>query len=216
VFDTLVRFTAPSVFNPWREVDSMDRAGSVERLLRLKQHFACRPSFLLVGEAPGYQGCRFSGVPFTSERLLLEGRIPRISCQERITSRSRPWSEPSATTVWKVLQELGIADRVVLWNAFPWHPHHADEPHSNRRPAGSEVRQGAQALRAVLSRFDGATVVAVGQVARQALQDALGLDPLVVRHPSMAGVREFRANPTAIAGRRRREPRRRQEGCERR
>jgi hypothetical protein len=59
-------------------------------------------------------------------------------------------------------------------------------------------------LRAVLNRFNGATLVAVGQVARQALQDALGLDPLVVRHPSMAGGGEFRANLTAIVRGRRR------------
>ena len=186
----------------------MDRAGdaAARRVRRLKRHLACRAAFVLVGEAAGYQGCRFSGVAFTSERLLLEDRIPRLHCAERITHRTRPWSEPSATTVWGCLHELRIADCTVLWNAFPWHPHRPGEPHSNRRPSTVEVQQGAQVLRAVLDRFDDATVIAVGQVARQALQDVVGGNPRVVRHPAMAGAGEFRANLAAIVrslGRRR-------------
>jgi hypothetical protein len=195
-----VRFAAPNVFNPWSDPDPLDRTDDAagHRLRRLKQHLAWRPAFVLVGEAAGYQGCRFSGVAFTSERLLLEGRIPRVRSTERVTHRTRPWSEPSATVVWECLHELRIADCTVLWNAFPWHPYRPDEPHSNRRPSTVEVRQGAQVLRAVLDRFANATVVAVGQVARQALQNVVGGNPRVVRHPAMAGAREFRANLAAI------------------
>jgi hypothetical protein len=196
------------VFNPWSEADPLDRTDDAagRRLARLKQHLMCRPAFVLVGEAAGYQGCRFSGVAFTSERLMLEDRIPRVLSPERITHRVRPWSEPSATVVWGCLHELRIADRTVLWNAFPWHPYRPGEPHSNRRPSTAEVRQGAQALRYVLDRFADATVVAVGQVARQALQNVVGGSLRVVRHPAMAGAREFRSNLAAIVrslGRRR-------------
>jgi hypothetical protein len=188
------------VFNPWSDADPLDRTDDAasQRLRRLKQHLACRPAFVLVGEAAGYQSCRFSGVAFTSERLLLEDGIPRVLSSERITDRVRPWSEPSATVVWRCLHELRIADRTVLWNAFPWHPYRPGEPHSNRRPSTAEVRQSAQVLRSVLDRFADATVVAVGQVARQALQNVVGGSPRVVRHPAMAGAREFRLNLAAI------------------
>jgi uracil-DNA glycosylase len=201
-----VRFAAPNVFNPWSDSDPVDRTNNAaaHRLRRLKQHLACRPAFVLVGEAAGYQGCRFSGVAFTSERLLLEDRIPRVLSTERITHRMRPWSEPSATIVWGCLHDLRIADCTVLWNAFPWQPHRPDESYSNRRPSTDEVEQGARALRAVLDRFVDATVVAVGQVARKALQNVTGGNPRVVRHPAMAGALEFRANLTAIIRSRRR------------
>ena len=200
LFRHLVRFVAPNVFNPWSDADPLDRTEDAagHRLRRLQQHLSCPPAFLLVGEAAGYQGCRFSGVAFTSERLLLEGSIPRVLSTERITHRTRPWSEPSASVVWGCLHDLRIADCTVLWNAFPWHPYRPGEPLSNRRPSTEEVQQGAHALRAVLDRFADATVVAVGQVARRALQDVVGGNPRVVRHPAMAGAREFRANLTAI------------------
>jgi uracil-DNA glycosylase len=200
MFNAIARFSAPNVFNPWRDPDSLDLAGhpGAQRLRRLRQHFNCQPAFVLIGEAPSYQGCRFSGVPFTSERLLLQGGIPRVTCAQRITSRVRPWSEPSATIVWSTLFDLGIAESVVLWNAFPWHPHQPDEPHSNRRPTDAEARQGSAALKAVLERFRGATVLAVGQVARQALHAVLGADPITVRHPSMGGANEFRTRLAAI------------------
>jgi uracil-DNA glycosylase len=125
---------------------------------------------------------------------------------ERITHRTRPWSEPSATVVWGCLHELRIADCTVLWNAFPWHPYRPGEPHSNRQPSTAEVRQGAQVLQSFLDRLADATVVAVGQVARQSLQNILGGSPHVVRHPAMGGAREFRTNLAAIVrnlGRRR-------------
>jgi uracil-DNA glycosylase len=204
MFTALARFRSQNVFNPWGGLDPLDcaRHATAQRLRRLKQHFDCEAAFVLVGEAPGYQGCRFSGVPFTSERLLLEGRIPRVTCTGRFTRRARPWSEPSATIVWQALHELGIAERVVLWNAFPWHPHRQHEPHSNRRPSDVEARRGADVLRAVLARFEGATVVAVGQVARQALHDLLDLESPVIRHPANGGAKAFATGLAAIVRRR--------------
>lgn len=197
LLDTLPGYAGPNVFNPWATSDPLDlRLGSAAaRRRRLGQHLDCAAKFVLIGEAAGYQGCHFSGIAFTSERLILQGAIPRVGVPTRITRRLRPWSEPSATIVWGTLHELGIADRVVLWNAFPWHPHRAAEPYSNRRPTGPETRAGASLLRAVLEHFDGATVVAVGVVAGAALR-ALGFDAPVVRHPSMAGAVAFR---TALA-----------------
>ncbi len=100
--------------------------------------------------------------------------------------------------VWGCLHELRIADRTVLWNAFPWHPYRPGEPYSNRRPSTEEVQKGAQVLRAVLGGFADAAVVAVGQVAREALHNVMGCEPRVVRHPAMAGAREFRSNLAAI------------------
>jgi len=195
MYRTLSLFSAPSVFNPWAERDSLDRLErpAALRLQRLQRHFDTPATLLLIGEAAGYQGCHFSGIPFTSERLMLEGLIPRIGCEQRITKRPRPWSEPSATTVWKCLHELGNAERTVLWNAFPWHPHQPGNPHSNRRPTPAELRLGLRPLRAVLGRFTGAKVIAVGRTAALSIKSVLGAEPTCIRHPSMAGANRFRS-----------------------
>jgi uracil-DNA glycosylase len=119
---------------------------------------------LLVAEAPGYRGARVSGLPLTSERQLT-GAGP---------------AEATATVVHAALEELGLADRVLLWNVVPTHP--GDE-HSNRRPSRAEIEAGLPFARE-LAR--GRRVVAVGRIAHE----AFGGD--YVRHPARGGARDFR------------------------
>ncbi len=201
-YDALRSFKAPGVFNPWADDDPLDslQAGGVSgpkaRLGRLQAHFSIRPRFVLLGEAPGYQGCHFSGIPFTNEKLLLEGRIPRVSVTDRVTHRPRPWCEPSATVVWGALHALGIASETVLWNTFAWHPFKPGQPYSNRAPTRSELECGRSVLEAVLDAFAPAAIVAVGKVAERTL-GLLGRRPTVtLRHPSMGGATAFRTGLT--------------------
>lgn len=194
IIHALQQFDAPNVFNPWRQDDPMDAVcgGAESRTERLRAHFDCKPVLMLVGEAPGYQGCHFSGVAFTNEKLILDGAIPRVSSVFRLTTRERPWCEPSATIVWRTLREFGLAERTVLWNAFAWHPHKSGTPLSNRTPTPQEVAAGNVALRAVTTHFAGVPIVPVGQVAARALLN-MGIATLPpVRHPSMGGATMFR------------------------
>jgi hypothetical protein len=208
-FEALRAFRSRHVFNPWAERDPLDAAESADsaalgpdgRLSRLKAHFAATPALVLLGEASGYQGCHFSGMPFTNEKLLLEGRIPRVRVADRLTTRVRPWCEPSATVVWGTLHALGLAERTVLWNAFAWHPFKPGDPYSNRAPTRAELEAGRDVLDGVLNAFGRAKVVAVGKVAERTLR-ALGREPYAtVRHPSMGGANEFRAGLAALAER---------------
>ena len=120
---------------------------------------------LLVGEAAGYRGARVSGIPFTSERQLT-GTGP---------------AEATATIVHRVLDELGVDGRVLLWNVVPTHPGTAS---SNRPPTRVE-RDAARPFLAELVR--GRRVLPVGRLA----EHALGLRG--VRHPSHGGAAAFRA-----------------------
>ncbi|MHB8727629.1 MAG: uracil-DNA glycosylase [Sulfuricaulis sp.] len=192
LIETLAEFTAPNVFNPWRDADPLDiGAGHLHRQLRLARHFNVRPRILLIGEAPGYQGCHFSGVPFTNEKLILEGEIPRVHATGRLTKRERPWCEPSATIVWRTLHDLDLADEVVLWNAFAWHPYKDGNPMSNRAPTRAELEAGKPVLTQVLAHFEGVPIVPVGRVAEKLLA-ILGVETLApVRHPSMGGAHDF-------------------------
>jgi len=155
-----------NLFNPWVDTCPGDtELNSAEaRLTRLAQHLACEPEFLVVGEASGYLGMRRSAIAFTSERLLLEGAIPRVPAPTgRLTDRRLPYSEPSATLVWRTLKQLGIAERTILWNALPMHPFRLGEPASNRTPSDAELMQGAPAMRLLVEVFPNAKVIAVGR-----------------------------------------------------
>jgi uracil-DNA glycosylase len=134
---------------------------------RLASYLAARSDapILLVGEAAGYRGARVSGIAFTSERQLT-GAGP---------------AEASATIVHRVLAELGLEERVLLWNVVPTHPGTVS---SNRRPTRIECEAGAGFLEQ-LAR--GRRVIAVGRLA----QEATGAP--YVRHPSRGGARRFRA-----------------------
>ena len=182
------------LFNPWRDRCPHDAAGNGpdEKLERLALHLDCDPEFILAGEAPGYQGCRYSGIAFTSERLLGEGAIPRIpALSGRLSTRRLPFSEPSATIVWKTLFRLGIAERTILWNAMQLHPYRPDNLWSNRTPTHEEVGLGEPALRILIKAFPSAKIIAVGKKSEGLLQE-MGIPTAgSVRHPANGGATAF-------------------------
>jgi uracil-DNA glycosylase len=143
--------------------------GAGARRDRLRAYLASREDapLLLVGEAAGYRGARISGVPFTSERQLT-GAGP---------------AEATATIVHGALAELGLAERVLLWNVVPTHPHLPRRPASNRRPTRAEVAAARPFLDALVR---GRRVVAVGRLAHEVLGGRY------IRHPSHGGAAAFR------------------------
>jgi hypothetical protein len=138
-----------------------------------------------IGEAAGYQGARWSGIAFTSERDLARWGPPY-----RPTSpRREGYSEPSGTIVHATLEALGAEFRVVLWNVVPTHPHRPDSPLSNRRPTASEIAEGVIHADRLLALLRPRLVVAVGRIAEAALA---GRASATVRHPSHGGAVLFR------------------------
>ena len=182
--------------NPWSQCCDTESVpnGHIARRERLKLHLECPdPKIVIIGEAPGYQGCRYSGVAFTSERLLLEGSIPRMPDMQgsRITTRKKPWSEPSATIVWGALHEHGLAEHAILFNAVPWHPEGSKGGLSNRTPTSKEKEIGVPYLRRLLDLFEGVPVAALGNIASDNLKE-LGISHTKLRHPANGGATIFR------------------------
>lgn len=191
----------PGLFNPWHDHCPYDADGNgpAEKLERLALHLDCEPEFILTGEAPGYQGCRYSGIAFTSERLLGEGAIPRIpALPGRLSTRRLPFSEPSATIVWKTLYRLAIAERTILWNAMQLHPHRQDNLWSNRTPTPEEIRLGEPAMRLLIEAFPRAKIVAVGKKAEGLLGEMQIKIAGAVRHPANGGATEFTSGLQAL------------------
>lgn len=191
-WDGLLSYTKPCVFNPWHDTDVHDAYEFAwkMRVARLRLHFETPAKYLLIGEAPGYRGCHFSGIPFTCEKQLCDGVVPRISDEHRITKRELPYSEASATVIWRTLYQLDIAEHTKMWNAFAWHPHVEDLPMSNRTPTPRETMDAMPLLVAVIQEFRGAKIIAVGAIASRMLK-ALDVGHFPVRHPSMGGARKF-------------------------
>lgn len=153
------------------------------------------PNLLLVGEAPGYNGARRTGVPFTSERLLLAEVAQGFALA---SSDGRRSAEPTATIVARELRDLGLF--AVGWNAYPLHPHRPGDDQSNRPPRTGELALGRPVLARVHALFPTVPVAAMGTVAAAALT-ALGIPHTRLRHPSQGGAPQFRAGLRALAAR---------------
>jgi uracil-DNA glycosylase len=198
----LREFRSDHVFNPWRDHDLLDDlrfGGPASRRNRLAAHLNRDAKYLLIGEAPGYRGCHFSGIPFTCEKQLCDGAVPHIGVCSRITTRKLPWSEGSATVIWSTLHELGMASETVMWNAFFAHPHLPGDVYTNRAPTREELLCGMDILAMVVEAFPSAKRIAVGKTAAATLKNLNFRIDHEVRHPSMGGANLFRAQMLGLA-----------------
>jgi uracil-DNA glycosylase len=162
---------------------------------------------MLVAEAPGYQGARFSGIAMTCERTLLGrksgvppeavlGDVSGRRTSHPDAARNRPekahgFCEPTASIVWRELVALGLADSTVLWNVFPFHPHRAGAPLTNRTPTPAEVAAHLDILADLHAAFAPARVICIGNTARDHLHP-LYPDLPALRHPANGGASKFR------------------------
>lgn len=195
-------FPAPStdtLFNPYRDRhDDLDGPEApARRRDNLRSYLECfetTPPLFLLLEAPGPWGCRFSGVPVTSESQLTDSEFP---IDGSVTSRQDrpPLTEYSASIFWRVLQPH--FPHFFVWNSLPLHPHDADDPVSIRPPRRSEVREWHDLLRALLDVLDPECTVGVGRKGERALAE-VGATPTYVRHPSQGGANKFEAGMKTI------------------
>ncbi len=231
VIDDFLRLLKESppgaVFNPWWQVDKEndgDRNAPAIRRRHLRAYLRRRlggVKLVVIGEALGYRGGHFSGIPMTSERILLGkkkeivaalydcrpprskqgGHRPPLQVIEGIKPRrtSQPekcpdgFSEPTATIVWGSLLRLGVKpEEFVLWNAFPWHSFNPRRGMlSNRMPTQKERSAGLSMLKIFLNLFPCDEIVALGNVAASQLKE-LNVESHRIRHPASGGAKLFR------------------------
>lgn len=184
-------------FNPYQGVDPMVDRPNADRIRRENlqgylESFTHWPETLVIGEAPGWRGCRFSGVPFTSEAQL-SGALQ--FCGAPSSRGNRPHAEAAATIFWRVM--TGYHPRFLAWNCLPLHPYLPGQPLSNRTPVVDEIRDAAEGLSELVALLRPRWVIAVGRSAQFALEH-LGLEGAVVRHPGHGGAKAFAAGMRAI------------------
>ena len=218
---------AGAVFNPWWEIDGENDIGRRAPMIRrqqlsvyLQQRLG-HAKIVVIGEALGYRGGHFTGIPMTSERILLGKQDIVAALYERrkkarfkngghrlplqflsdIAARrtSKPsvcpqgFSEPTATIVWGMLLKLGLMpDEFALWNAFPWHSFDRRRGLlSNRTPNRSQQLSGRPVLKAFLELFPCGQIVALGKIAAAQLE-RVSVRAHCVRHPASGGAKLFR------------------------
>jgi hypothetical protein len=183
----------PDSVNPW----SSETIYGQIRLQNLRRYFAQLlergVDTLMLGEAPGYLGCRRTGVGFTSEPQLIGG-IPEQGMfgAERGYQLSGEFpdlrKEQSATIVWGELTRLDFVP--LVWAAFPFHPHKPGLPTSNRTPKRFEIDFGRPMFLELIDAFQIERVFAVGNIAHASLAVA-GIDAPKIRHPAQGGKNDF-------------------------
>lgn len=212
---SLQQYEGDGVYNPWRDYDERCDCGPDAPLIRSRQltdylrRCVGRAKYLFVAEAAGYQGCRFTGVAITCERMLLNAhkqvtsamvlgydgqRTSRPDCPF-MTSNPQRWqgmNEPTDTYVWGAILDNGLSpDDVILWNIFPFHPH-KDSPFSNRTPTDAELAAGLTYTQELLAlcRPD----ILIGAIGRKSalMLEEKGLAAAVMRHPANGGAGLFR------------------------
>ncbi len=207
----------PNVFNPWwqNDMEYDDFSNSYEiRRHQLRAYLnervgSCK--FLLVGEALGYQGGRFTGIPMVSERILLDFHNGKgiksenvfntmeSSRTSKVELREKGFNEPTATIVWEHLLASNVNPReFAIWNAFPWHPFSPEKGKmSNRTPTNKELELGIPALKEIIKLTGATKIVAVGEKASLILNKN-NIEHFKVRHPANGGARKFREQISEI------------------
>lgn len=193
----------PSVFNPWSDRcslhDRRDAAGrrrdNLERVLEAA--LEARVETIWIARDLGYRGGRRTGVPLTDEvHLDHAGALLGGIALERAT-QGPVVAERTAAIIWRVLGQIG--QPVMLWNVFPFHPHDADDPLSNRCHTRAERVATWPLLQALVAMIRPKHIVAIGRDAFSALGD-IGVPTSSVRHPSYGGQREFVSGIFGIYG----------------
>lgn len=249
-----------TVFNPWRDEDArydVEGAAAIRRA-QLEAYLTPRLGhcpYVVVAEAIGYQGGRFTGIAITCERMLLghhktinpgmiflasdgnlfdghfnsvggnkivggnqfagyldgrlDGRLvgrrtsrPDSDFIEKATQRTMGFNEPTDTVVWNAILENGLNPyEVLLWNIFPFHPHKAGAPLSNRTPVPAELDAGWPFTEALLRLNGQAQVLAVGQKAADTLAH-YGVEATALRHPANGGANLYKEQFKAVVSKR--------------
>ncbi len=185
--------TQEGLSNPYAPPDDPWAAIRRANLTRyLNDMLQRQPTVLLLAEAPGYRGCALSGIPVTSERIMLRG-IPKWGLfgegYQATSGYPNGVAEMTATILWDALEQFA-PQPPLIWNALPLHPHHAARPQSNRAPSVKERRMGIPILLQTIALFAPQIILAVGRTAQRTL-DEIGLPYILLRHPSQGGKAEF-------------------------
>jgi hypothetical protein len=197
--ELFLRESTAELFNQYRNRDLAVDLPDVneirkENLWNYLNSFSERPSILMVGEAAGPWGCRFSGVPFTGEKQFCESIFPFFGHQSSKnnpsleTKKFPPYVSLSAKIFWKVLKPCH--PKFFVWDCVPLHPHEVNKILSVRNPTSREVSDFSELLRKIVEIIRPRQILSIGRKAEEA-STYVGIESTYIRHPSHGGADKF-------------------------
>jgi len=173
------------VFNQYRDENVLNN-------LKMYLHYLLKHNndILFVGEAPGYRGCRLTGIPFTSGAVIRTARhdiFKQIGDQIKLAHVD---AEATASVVWEYFDTNRPIP--ILWNSFPFHPHAEGDQDSNRKPYRAEIEEGKHYLLMLCQIFKPKKLCSLGRVGHDVLSEIFpDNDVIYVRHPARGGKHRF-------------------------
>jgi len=174
-----------TIFNPYKQ--ELQRNNLKKYLSYFVKH---PPEFMMVGEAPGHNGCAMTGVPYTDDfRIAMADKssVPPLADFSindiAIDKREKITKENSSGAIWDVLIETQFFP--LMWNVFPFHPHEVDKLSTNRVPTGKELRWSREFVFELQSIFS--TIKHTYAIGKKALQYLDLPQDHYIRHPSYGG-----------------------------
>jgi len=181
-------------FNPWNDNINKDydvqNAGEIRRNNLIKYLTErCNAKFIFIGEAPGFYGCRFSGIPFFDEFHMSE-----LGGGYEKTSLKSPQKERTAKTFLEQKTLSDNLDNFVTWNIFPFHPYKKENgryvQNKNGTPGKKLINSQKEITEQFFAFFPKAKIYAVGRKAEEYLK-SINNKCEYIRHPSYGGGKEF-------------------------
>lgn len=151
-----------------------------------------QPRILLVGEAPGYKGCKISGIPFTSSMAFRRFDHPLLNELKEQVKFEKLENEATSTIIWQYLSSKNITP--IFWNSFPFHPHHENNENANRPPNENEIKTSIKFLHQLHEIFKPDLIAGIGNSGHYCLKIAFSAsngDYQKIRHPSFGGKSDF-------------------------
>ena len=172
------RPSTENVFNPYlNEAVANNLKMYFEYLYSTKQK-----DVLLIGEAPGYAGCRITGIPFTSGELFKNSELEIFKELKQDIILEKIEGEKTATMVWNYLENKKKLP--IFWNSFPFHPFNKNNETSNRAPSNEEIEEGKFYIQELVEIFKPKTIASIGRKGEKVLKNIYPNNKIqYIRHP---------------------------------
>jgi len=144
---------------------------------------------LWIGRDLGYRGGRRTGLALTDD-IHIASHAQRWRVSMSRPTKGQAVAERTAAVIWSVLDQ--IEEPIFLWNVFPFHPHEANQPFSNRSHNAKEREIGEEILADLVKLLAPKRIVSIGNdAAKSAMRISPKKNIAHVRHPSYGGQSEF-------------------------